>query len=320
MQLTDGQINVFVEKVLKLPKGKRQEYLKQVDYLIARMRAKIDEGSSFGVKKFTKTGSLQKGTVLKPRGDNGVDADIAVDLDVSEASRDDITSLHEIIRGLLCAVYPQKKRDDFTVQPRTLGIHFQDSGLDVDLVPIIPIPSEPGYGWQPSSQGAAPIKTSVQGQLAFIRARSDADPRYRTLVRLAKGWRNAQELDALRSFAIELVLAHLQEDEGVAVSLEKGLLQFFRYVAQTELKQPIRFSENGHVDTYPADTVVILDPVNKENNVTARITDAERREIVKAATDAWELITTARRNAYRGETVEYWREVFGRSFVIEDDR
>src|SRR5690242_1220871 len=88
VQLTDEQINVFVDKVLKLSRGKRQEYLDQVDYLIARMQAKIDEDSSFAVKKFTKTGSLRKGTVLKPRGDNGVDADVAVDLDVSEASKD----------------------------------------------------------------------------------------------------------------------------------------------------------------------------------------------------------------------------------------
>lgn len=320
MQLTNAQINVFVGKVLKLPQGKRKEYLDQVDYLISRMQTKIDEDSSFAVKKFTKTGSLRKGTVLKPRGDNGVDADIAVDLDVSEASKGDLGSLHEIILGLLCAVYPQKKREDFTIQPRTLGIHFQDSGLDVDLVPVIPIPSEPGYGWQPSSQGADPVKTSVQGQLAFIKARSDADPLYRTLVRLGKGWRNAQELDFLRSFVIELILAHLQDTEGASDTLEKGLLRFFRYIAQSELKQPISFPENGHVRMYPADAVVILDPVNKNNNVTALMNEIERQEIVKLATSSWELITTARRNAFKGETMEYWKEVFGRSFLIEDSR
>jgi len=318
MQLTDTQIHVFVEKVLKLPRGKRQEYLDQVDYLIGRMQAKIDEDSSFAVKKFTKTGSLRKGTVLKPRGDNGVDADVAVDLDVSEASKDDINSLHEIILDLLLAVYPQKERDDFKVQPRTLGIHFRESGLDVDLVPVIPIPAEPGYGWQPSAQGAAPVKTSVQGQLTFIKTRSDADLRYRTLVQLLKGWRNAQELDFMRSFMIELILAYLQDTKGAAESLEDGLLRFFLYVAQTELKGPISFLENGRVAGYPDDVVVILDPVNKENNVAARLADAERREIVKRATEAWELITTARRNAFKGETVEYWREVFGRSFVIEE--
>lgn len=318
MQLNDTQISFFVDKVLKLPRGKRQLYLGQVDYLIGRMQAKIDEDSSFAVKRFIKTGSLQKGTVLKPRGDNGVDADIAVELDVSEANRDDLTSLHTIILNLLCAVYPQKNREDFKVQPRTLGIHFRESGLDVDLVPVIPIPSEPGYGWQPSSQGAPPLRTSVQGQLDFIKARSDADPRYRTLVRLAKGWRNIQELDFLRSFVIELILAYLQDKKGVVESLERGLLRFFRYLAQTELKEAISFPENGRLTAYPSDVVVVLDPVNKENNAAARLTDPERCEIVRRATEAWELITTARRNAFKGETMEYWKEVFGRSFLIEE--
>ncbi len=317
MMLTDTEIDAFVVKVLKLPPGKRKDYLRQVDYLIARFEGKIADDSSFGVKKFTKTGSLRKGTVLKPRDGHGVDADIAVDLDISEASKDDLELLHRIIRDLLIAVYPQKDPDDFTVQPRTLGIHFHDSGLDVDLVPIIPIPGEPGYGWQPSSSGGESVKTSVSGQLAFITSRKNADPRYRTLVRLLKRWRNQQELKPLRSFAIELLLAALQDREGPAPSLEEGLLRFFLFVAQSELREPVCFPENGRVGALPADPVTILDPVNAENNVTARITEGERREIVGAAVTAWETLSAAGWLSGKGETVERWRDVFGRSFTIE---
>src|SRR5439155_11130190 len=128
------------------------------------------------------TGSLVKGTVLKPKGDYGVDADIAVFLDVAESDRDDIEKLHDIILRLVRAVYPMKQPEDFEVQPRTLGIHFRESGLDVDLVPVIPIRNESGYGWQPSSQRDKPIKTSIDGQLAFIKARAEKDPRFKTLV------------------------------------------------------------------------------------------------------------------------------------------
>ena len=78
MVFTDSQINVFVSKVLHLGQDKRKEYIKQADFLIERLKKKINEDSSFKVKGFKKTGSLMKGTVLKPRGDNGVDADIAV--------------------------------------------------------------------------------------------------------------------------------------------------------------------------------------------------------------------------------------------------
>lgn len=319
MQLTDKQINVFIAKVLKLPPGKRKEYLRQVDYLIERFekKAKEDE-SSFAISKFRKTGSLRKGTVLKPRDGHGVDADIAVELDFPEEKRHDLDLLHDEVVKLLVTVYPQKDPEDFKVQPRTLGIHFRESGLDVDLVPIIPAPDDPDYGWQPSSKGEPLVKTSVPGQLAFIKDRNDADPRYRTLVRLLKRWRNNHELDHLRSFTIELLLAALQDSEGPAGRLEDGLIRFFRFVAQTELKKPISFPENGKLNGFPSDPVVILDPVNEKNNVAARLTEEEREEIVKTATIAWETLSAAQYLTGKGETVEYWGEVFGRSFVIEE--
>jgi hypothetical protein len=69
MMLTNAQIEVFVSKVLHPGTGKRKESIAQVDYLIGRLKTKITEDSSFKVKGFKKTGSLVKGTVLKPRGD-----------------------------------------------------------------------------------------------------------------------------------------------------------------------------------------------------------------------------------------------------------
>jgi hypothetical protein len=319
MQLSDSEIKVFVTKVLHLGQGKRQEYLHQADVLIQRLEKKITEDSSFNVEGFKKTGSLVKGTVLKPRGEFGVDADIAVFLDLSEAEREDTEKLHNIILDLLVAAYPNKSREDFQVQPRTLGIHFRDSGLDVDLVPVIPIPAEPGYGWQPSSQQGHPVKTNITKQLEFVKSRRDADSRFRTIIRLLKNWRNHVELDRLRSFMIELIVAHLYDAQGAAPSLEAGLQRFFLYVAQSELNDPIIFAECGAVASVPKDPVVIIDPVNKENNVAARITASEKSEIVKAAQRAWETIEAASWKSGKGETLDLWKEVMGRSFTIDED-
>ena len=258
-----------------------------------------------------------KGTSLKPRDGFAVDADIAVALDVAEASKSDINGLHTKIRRLLIAIYPQKVEKDFAVQPRTLGIEFRVSGLCVDLVPIIPIPGKPGYAWQPSSQGQPPVQTNIEGQLNFIKSRRDKDANYRILVRLLKRWRNTQEINQLGSFAIELILAHLQDTLGPAQNLEAGILRFFLFVAQKQLKTKVYFKENGAVSEFPSDPVVILDPVNSQNSVTRRITEGERAEIVSKALEAWETITTASHNGFKGETVEFWRKVFGRGFVIE---
>lgn len=319
MKLTDSQINVFVSKFLHLGKGKRAEYIAQVDFLIESLEKKIKEDASFKVKGFKKTGSIMKGTVLKPAGDFGVDADIAVFLDISESEKGDVDNLHKIIRKLLIAVYPTKQPEDFKEQPRTLGIHFHTSGLDVDLVPVIPIPKEPGYGWQPSSQRGHPVKTSIQGQLDFIKKRRDVDPRFKTIVRLLKKWRNEKELDHFRSFTIELIVSHLYDQQGAAPSLEDGLRRFFLYVASTGLAKPIVFPELGKITTLPTAPVVILDPVNRDNNVAARLTEEERKEVVAAARKAWETIEAASWKGNKGDTLDLWKAVMGRSFTIDED-
>jgi len=146
MELTTGQLNYFVSNRLKLVKGKRAEYLAQVDHLIERFSAAANGDKVIDIKKFLKTGSLRKGTVLRPRGDFGVDADVAVFLNANGASQYDLANLHGRIRRLLAKIYPTKKPEDFTIQPRTLGIEFRDSGLEMDLVPLIVVEGPGDYG------------------------------------------------------------------------------------------------------------------------------------------------------------------------------
>jgi hypothetical protein len=246
MELTDSQLNYFVDNRLKLPKGKRPEYLGQVDRLIEKFRAAAADDKVIDIRKFLKTGSLRKGTVLRPRGDFGVDADIAVFLNMAAASQYDLLNLHDRIKKLLAKCYPTKRPEDFTVQPRTLGIVFRDSGLELDLVPLVPIDGAGDYGWQPSSRGEEPVKTSITKQLEFIRARKDAYANFAALVRLLKFWRNYHELgDSLRSFTIELIVCHFQDQRGAPTSLEDGLLSFF-YILWTPLSR--RRSHSGNVN------------------------------------------------------------------------
>lgn len=319
MELTDTQLIFFVNNRLKLPQGKRSEYLAQVDHLIERFDAAAKGSNLINIKKFLKTGSLRKGTVLRPRGDHGVDADVAVFLNANGASGYDLANLHSRIRRMLAKIYPTKNTEDFTIQPRTLGIEFKECGLEMDLVPVIAIDGPGDYGWQPSSQGDKPVKTSVTKQLEFIRARKDAYANFTALVRIIKSWRNFQELDdSLRSFTIELILSHLQDTHGVPSSLEEGLLRFFLYVADSELKTPISFKECGTPQSYPKDRVVILDPCNMDNNVGRKITDQDCKEIVAKCLTAWETLTYARNHDSKTQTLELWKEIFGRSFVIED--
>ena len=147
------------------------------------------------------------------------------------------------------------------------------------------------------------------------RRRKDIDPDFRTLVRLAKKWRNRVELKPLKSFAIELIMAHVLAKNGKDGSIEKRFRDFLLYIAQSGLKEVITFPENGLVFPSFTDPVVILDPVCNINNVASRISEDERKEIVAAALAAWETANFASME----DDIEIWKELFGPRFKVEEE-
>ena len=86
------------------------------------------------------------------------------------------------------------------------------------------------------------------------------------------------------------------------------------YIAQSKLKEVIQFPENTEPLGCFGDPVVIIDPVQSDNNVAARITESERQQIVNAASEAWE---TANFASVENDN-EVWKELFGPNFKIEE--
>jgi tRNA nucleotidyltransferase (CCA-adding enzyme) len=316
MIFTDADLRTWDRRRLRVSRNKRRDLLAQVATLITKLEKAIPHESAFKVVRFRRAGSLPKATALHPRGDTGIDADIAVYLDDSSASDYDLVTLHDTLRAIVSGVYPTKDDADFWVQPHTLGIEFHASGLKVDLVPLLAIPEEDEQAWMVDRYGNRAHKTNIPGHLRFVRDMAKADSRYRPTVRMGKAWRNHVELaDEMGSFAIELILAHLDELHGPPNTLEEGLQRFFLYIAESGLREPIL---SGHTGTNPPlSAVVILDPVNAENNVTARMSETDRTAVVSTATTAWETLMTAHHNSFKGETLTLWREVFGSSFTVE---
>ncbi len=128
-------------------------------------------------------------------------------------------------------------------------------------------------------------------------------------------WRDPQIANSTSNERRMHILAHLHATQGAPPTLEEGLHRFLLYVAQTRLQEPIT---SGHAKpSLPADPVVIIGPINPQNNVAAQMSDADREALVATATTAWEALLTARHNSYKGETHALWREVFGSSFIVE---
>jgi hypothetical protein len=314
LPLTNTQLCYYDSNVLRLPADKRKDYHAQVDRLITELSRSIRGKTEIKITRVVKAGSFAKFTILRKTSVDPVDVDVVFYISGRNIDQETLNSLNDTIYELLIKVYPNKGVEDFEIQRKAATVTFVGTGLSVDIVPVIEDENRPGYGWQFDIQDGSKVQTCAPCQIQFIRDRKDKDKDFRTLVRLAKKWRNHAELKPLKSFTIELVMAYLLDQEGVAGSIETRFRRFLLYVAQSGLKDPIHFSENSLPLGAFADPVVILDPVCSQNNVTSRISEKERQQIVDAAREAWE---TANFASAEGDN-EIWKEVFGPRFNVGD--
>ncbi len=314
MALNNTQLRYYDGNVLRLPGDKRKEYNAQVDRLIDNLRANVRDKTQIKITKVVKAGSFAKHTILRKTTEDPVDVDVVFYISGKDATVETIDTLTADISKLLAAQYPNKSVEDFTIQSKAATVAFIGSGLSVDIVPVIEDEDNSGYGWQYDIRDGSKTHTCAPCQIKFVFDRKLADGNFRTLVRLAKRWRNRAEIKPLKSFHIELVLAHLQDKFGKSTSIEQRFRDFLLYIAQSGLKEVISFPENGPwIPSFPG-PVVIVDPVCDSNNVASRISEAERKAIVEAARDAWE---TANFASAEGDDA-VWKEMFGPKFRTED--
>jgi hypothetical protein len=313
MGLTNTQLQYYDGNVLRLSADKRVEYHEQVDRLIAALKAALADKKGVKITKVVKAGSFAKHTILRKTANDPVDVDVVFYIADPAADHETLQEINDWIFELLVAQYPNKSVEDFEIQRRAAKVVFVGSGLSVDVVPVIENPDRLGYGWQFDLTDGSKVETCAPGQIKFVRDRKNRDPHFRTLVRMAKRWRNQAELNPLKSFTVELIMAHVLDTQGTANSIDQRFRNFLLYIAQTELKEVIIFEENAKPIGTFTDPVVVFDPVCSQNNVASRISETERIEIVAAAKLAWE---TANFAAAENDN-EVWKEVFGPRFKTE---
>jgi len=133
-------------------------------------------------------------------------------------------------------------------------------------------------------------------------------------VRLRK---NKDEGFRMKSFMIEMIVAHLA-DGGLNLSdYTVALEKVFAYIVKSRLKTRIAFTDYYPASKLPGPTakpIEIFDPVNETNNVAAAYNDNERQNMANAAVEALEAISEARFATTRGRAIERWQDVLGPSF------
>lgn len=314
MALSNTQLRYYDSNVLRLPDDKRSEYHEQVDRLIVELNKSLRGKTKIKITRVVKAGSFAKFTILRKTSEDPVDVDIVFYVSGKNVDRDTLLSLCDTIYELLIEIYPTKSVEDFEIQRKAATVTFAGTGLSVDIVPVIEDPTKDGYGWQFDIHDGTRIQTCAPCQIQFIRDRKKIDGDFRTLVRLAKRWRNYAELKPLKSFVIELVMAHLLARDGATGSIDERFRRFLLYLAQSGLKEVIKFPENKPPFGSFAGPVVILDPVYSLNNVAARITEAERLQIAARAEQDWEIANFASVE----NDLDEWKKIFGPRFKVED--
>lgn len=306
----------FAKERVNLPKDKADEYRAQAGRLRDKLEGYLFEHPDFTLKKMLLSGSLAKGTALRSLND----IDIACYITGAEAPHE-IKALLDYLAERLRKAFPNFSPDQVKPQTYSVCVSFRGSGLDVDVVPILYDGDPQWYGNLVSQDDGSFLKTSIPRHLEFTRKRKRAqETHFAQVARLIKFWARLmkKERDGFRfkSFMIEMILSKLC-DQGLDLSdYPEALQHFFTYVATSNMRERIVFSDYYKPSMVGAFTepMQIIDPVNPENNVSRLYTSVQADAIVEAALDAGDAIDAALAAPTKQLTVYYWQKVFGPSF------
>lgn len=312
MNLGNIQLINYKERI-KFSDEDKKEHQIQIDNLISSVEAKIKELIGTKVIKVLQSGSWRKNTIIKPKDGVPIDIDLVFFLDIDKDDYETLFHANDLILPILKSIYPNKKDDDFWNNPKTAGLEFIESGLNVDIVPVGKT-DVADYVAQPD-QGGKIYFTSPKKQLQFISDRKSSNLNYTTIVRILKKWRNFHDVD-LSSFAIELIIAHLDIEKGVESNIQEAILRFFKLISKKQFPI-ILFDVPYGSYSHDGSHVYIADPTYKTNNIVSGVTDLEWNMVRIKADAAFETLILAECEEFISTTVGLWKEVFGTDFNID---
>jgi hypothetical protein len=326
MKLNNNELGRFVDKI-KLQNDSMSKYRDQINNLKSKLEDKIKNDESTGVKvsKYLLAGSWKKRTILKATGDNPIDIDLVLFVTGDDNIQNDLKKVHDYIVKYLEEIYPTKDiHNDVDAEGNTksITIRFSGSGLEVDIVPVVPINSPENYVWQPQRGGGGKYITSVENHLEFSLGLRKENSNYTSIVRALKWWRNYKELKPLEngggisSYAIELIVGYLDLTIGVETNIEEAIIRFFQFISESTFPD-IQFEHAiNNIPSYST-AIYIADDTNNENNAAKKIDNSKWNEIKEEAEDAFDTLNLAQDRNNEGDTINEWKTIFGPTFNIK---
>lgn len=262
----------------------------ELSFLEGKLREFIQDDDPYRFVKALRSGSFAKATALRRTEAADFDADIAVYMEVDDEDAAEVADLIAYIEKLTRRAYKQRtsRRPRFETHESCVRVAFTVTPkINIDIVPIVSIyhQSIPNWGLLPKRDGTR-CHTSVSEHVEFVKSRNDqnASVPFRKLVRLFKVWRNgafeSEDQEKVRSFFLELVLGKAY-DEQKAVMTGEALPDMSRlaaWIIQHGLEHDISFSDFRvpPATTHHQGPVVVLDPINRNDNVASDWTTADR--------------------------------------------
>ena len=315
VEFTNQELNNLVNRI-KLSQEKKSSLSAQIENLKTLVTKAIKESNNSRVTRAIRAGSWKKGTALAPKGDYPLDVDMVFFLNIDNGHKYDAERLRNEIISVLCKAYRNKNASDFKNGKKTVGVTFRGTGLEVDIVPFVLEHRDSKYGYQPHKKlNSGNFKTSVDGQLSYIRDIKLRSSNFTSAVRILKSWRNYNELE-LPSFTIELIVAHIVEKARFQCShsIQTLIILFFELLGSG---RDVQIYSRNVLGSRSNDTPCVADPTNNENNTLSQVTNMDWTDIVTAAERAFETISYAESVAGKGKKIELWKEIFGPGFSIE---
>ena len=308
----------FAEEHVNLRREHVREKREQVNRLRDKLEDYLREHPNFSLRRMMLSGSLAKGTALKDIND--IDVACYIKMDDTPSS-----GFFSWLERKLMDAFPNFKDKQVTRQTYSIQVEFRGTGLSVDIVPILHKGDEKQWkGYLVSQDNGEYLLTSIPMHMKFIQRRKNRNEKhYVQLVRLVKYWakqrKNENSQFKIKSFMIELILAHLADERKINFSdYKEGMREFFDYILFSQMGEKIVFDDFYNKNSVRDDnsTIKIWDPVNCENNVAKLYSQKNKKLLVECARDAADAITSANLALDKETALRYWRKVLGSSFSL----
>lgn len=309
----------FADRVVNLKREDVSHLRDQVNRLRDSLAEYIAEHPAYSLVKMLHSGSVAKGTALSDLND--MDVAVYVKKEAVKNERNLISWTRDRLQEALWRLKPGQ----FQLQTHCVKTQFVGTGLCVDVVPVIYEGMDDDRGYLIVKDTGERVLTSIPLHLEFIRERKRTNPtHYTQIVRFIKWWANQQKLSIgdefrFKSFVAELLVAKLADGGLELDDYSEALERVFSYIVKSGLRERIAFTDHypsSALPTKKSGEIEIFDPVNPENNVTAKYTADQRAKIVEKGHDALDAIQYARYATTKQIATDAWKTVFGPAFRI----